>query len=100
MKSIIRIPLQLLMIIMLATGAVRADFAVVNINELRLAENQILVSDVLMGVSKFTIVQYKGDAEEIRRPLTLLAEGQEVEISYSGDKSELRMISKIVILSK
>ncbi|MFC3701506.1 hypothetical protein ACFOND_07660 [Reinekea marina] len=94
--------LCLMALILMLSTFVRADLteATVFIDQLDLNNNMVLVSDVKMSVSKFTVVQYAGDSETVRRPLSILKEGQQVRISFEYAHNRLNTIEKIVILSK
>jgi hypothetical protein len=80
---------------------VRADMQEVTafIDQLDLGNNTIMVSDVQMAVTNFTVVQLASDSETTRRPLTSLSVGQEVRITFDYAHNRINTIEKIVILS-
>lgn len=102
MNILVKKTLSLFTLILMLSSFVQADLTVatVEIDELDLKNNIVLVSDVKMGVTNFTVVQYAGDSDTVRRPLSILKEGQQVRITFDYAHNRLNTIEKIVILSK
>ncbi|MFQ3228996.1 hypothetical protein [Reinekea sp.] len=101
MKVFLTKALQLFVIAGLAIGFAQAEMteSVGTIDELNLAEGYIMVSDEVFVLTNYTVVQLSGDVETMRRPQSLLKQGQEVKITYDYEYNRLDKIEKLVILS-
>jgi hypothetical protein len=100
MKNSLKMPIRLVLMLALLTSFASAQQVTAKIDKVSVVDNYILISDVEMKLFRFTIVQYEGDIDEMRRPLTSLITGQWVKVEFSKEKGELARVEKITILPK